>query len=52
MSSKSGAAVPVLAARPEELLVLAGVVVLGLLAGLLPAMQAYRSDVVDGLSSS
>jgi putative ABC transport system permease protein len=52
MASKSGAAVPVLAARPEELLVLAGVVLLGLLAGLLPALQAYRSDVVDGLSSS
>lgn len=34
---------------PEELLVAAGVVVAGALAGLLPAARAYRSDVATGL---
>lgn len=52
LASRSGAAVPAFAWRPEELLVVAGVLALGLLAGLLPALQAYRTETVDGLSAS
>jgi ABC-type antimicrobial peptide transport system permease subunit len=32
--------------------VLAGVLVLGAIAGLLPALKAYRTDIADGLSPS
>ena len=30
----------------------AGVLVLGALAGILPALKAYRTDIADGLSPS
>jgi putative ABC transport system permease protein len=52
MASKSGAGVPLLVFRPEELLVVAGVTALGLLAGLLPAIRAYRVEIGEGLSPS
>lgn len=38
--------------HPEELLVLAAVVALGGLAGVVPAIRAYRTDIADGLSPS
>ena len=52
LSARAGIPTSPLAARPEELGVLAGVLVLGALAGILPALQAYRSDIADGLSPS
>ena len=50
LSARSGIPVSALAAGPEELAVVAGVLVLGALAGIFPAYQAYRSDIADGLS--
>jgi len=52
LSARSGIPMPALAVQPEEVAVLAGVLFLGALAGLLPALQAYRSDITDGLSPS
>ncbi len=52
MAAQSGAEVPVFVLRPEEFLVMGGVVWLGLLAGLLPALQAYRVEIGDGLAPS
>jgi putative ABC transport system permease protein len=52
LAARSGIPLTALAVQPEEFAVLAGVLVLGALAGLLPAMQAYRSDIADGLSPS
>src|SRR5579859_4369169 len=50
LSARSGIPVSALAAGPEELAVVGGVLVLGALAGIFPAYQAYRSDIADGLS--
>jgi len=52
LSSRSGIPMSAVAVQPEEFAVLAGVLVLGALAGLLPALQAYRTDIADGLSPS
>jgi putative ABC transport system permease protein len=52
LSERAGVAVSAWAVRPEELLVLAGVVLLGGLAGVVPAIRAYRTDIADGLSPS
>jgi putative ABC transport system permease protein len=50
LAAKAGVGVSAWAVRPEELLVLAAVVALGALAGLVPAVRAYRTDIADGLS--
>lgn len=50
LAERAGVAVSAWAVRPEELLVLAGVVLLGGLAGVVPAIRAYRTDIADGLS--
>lgn len=50
LSARSGIPVSPFAVQPEEVAVLGGVLVLGALAGILPALQAYRSDIADGLS--
>jgi putative ABC transport system permease protein len=50
LASKAGVAVSAWAVRPEEFLVLIGVVALGGLAGVIPAVRAYRTDIADGLS--
>jgi putative ABC transport system permease protein len=50
IAARSGVAISALAFHPEELLVAAGVLVLGALAGILPALSAYRTDIADGLS--
>jgi len=52
LSSRSGVPLSALAFQPEELAVAAGVLVLGALAGILPALKAYRTDIADGLSPS
>jgi len=52
LSSRSGVSVPGFAFQPEELAVVAGVLALGALAGILPALKAYRTDIADGLSPS
>jgi putative ABC transport system permease protein len=52
LSARSGVAISPMAFRPEELLVIVGVLVLGALAGVLPALKAYRTDIADGLSPS
>jgi len=52
LTARSGVPFSALSVRPEELAVLAGVLVLGALAGILPALKAYRSDIADGLSPS
>jgi putative ABC transport system permease protein len=52
LSARSGVPVSALVFHPEELAVLGGVLVLGALAGILPALKAYRSDIADGLSPS
>jgi putative ABC transport system permease protein len=50
LAAKSGVSISALAFHPVEALVFAGVVVLGALAGVLPALKAYRTDIADGLS--
>ncbi len=45
----AGVRVSATAFQPAELAVLAGVVLLGALAGILPALKAYRTDIADGL---
>lgn len=50
LASRAGVAIAAAAFRPEELWVLGGVVALGALAGLVPALRAYRTDIADGLS--
>jgi len=50
LASRAGVAIAAVAFRPEELWVLGGVVALGALAGLVPALRAYRTDIADGLS--
>jgi putative ABC transport system permease protein len=50
LSARAGIPISAAVVHPEELLVLAGVLVLGALAGILPALQAYRTDIADGLS--
>lgn len=52
LSSRSGIPMSPFVVQPEELAVLAGVLMLGALAGVLPALQAYRTDIADGLSPS
>jgi len=52
LTSRSGIPFSPFAVQPEELAVLAGVLLLGALAGVLPALKAYRSDIADGLSPS
>lgn len=52
LAARSGIPMAPLGIRPEELPVLLGVLVLGALAGILPALQAYRTDIADGLSPS
>ncbi|HEV3029103.1 MAG TPA: FtsX-like permease family protein [Planctomycetota bacterium] len=52
LSARSGIPVSAAAFQPEEFVVLGGVLVLGALAGILPAIQAYRTDIADGLSPS
>ena len=52
LSARSGIPMPALTVQPEEFAVLGGVLLLGGLAGILPALQAYRSDIADGLSPS
>ncbi|HEX7899319.1 MAG TPA: ABC transporter permease [Planctomycetota bacterium] len=50
LAARAGVAVSAWAVRPEEFLVLIGVVALGGLAGVIPAVRAYRTDIADGLS--
>jgi putative ABC transport system permease protein len=52
ISARSGVPISALAFHPEELAVVAGVLVLGAVAGILPALKAYRTDIADGLSPS
>ncbi len=52
LSANSGVAISGAAFRAQEIEVLAGVIVLGALAGLLPALKAYRTDIADGLAPS
>jgi putative ABC transport system permease protein len=50
LAARAGVTVSAVAFLPEELFVLAGVLVLGALAGVLPALKAYWTDIADGLS--
>jgi putative ABC transport system permease protein len=50
IAARAGVAVSPWAFRPEELLLVVGVVALGGLAGVVPALRAYRTDIADGLS--
>lgn len=50
LTARAGVAISPLVFQPEELLVLLGVVALGALAGVVPALRAYRTDIADGLS--
>ncbi|RPH49209.1 MAG: FtsX-like permease family protein [Planctomycetota bacterium] len=52
ISARSGVPISALAFHPQELAVVAGVLVLGAVAGILPALKAYRTDIADGLSPS
>ena len=52
LSSGSGVSISPFVIHPEEFAVLAGVLVLGAFAGILPAVKAYRTDIADGLSPS
>ena len=52
LSARSGVAISAFAFRFEEAAVIAGVMALGALAGILPALKAYRNDIADGLSPS
>lgn len=49
LAARAGVSIAPLVFRPEQLLILAGVVALGALAGLVPALRAYRTDIADGL---
>lgn len=49
LSGEAGIRVSALGFQAAELLVLGGVVLLGALAGVLPALKAYRADIADGL---
>jgi putative ABC transport system permease protein len=50
LAGSTGVRISALAVQPAEFLVLAGVLALGALAGLLPALKAYRTDIADGLN--
>ncbi len=50
LQSEVGVTLSPLSFYTEEFLVLAGLLVLGLLAGTVPAWKAYRTDIADGLS--
>lgn len=52
ISARSGVPISAFAFHPEEAMVVAGVLVLGAVAGILPALKAYRTDIADGLSPS
>ncbi len=52
LAARAGVAVSAWTVRPEEFLLLIGVVALGGLAGVVPAIRAYRTDIADGLSPS
>jgi len=52
LAARAGISMSALAVQPEEFAVLGGVLALGALAGVLPALRAYRSDIADGLSPS
>jgi putative ABC transport system permease protein len=52
ISARSGVPISAFAFHPQELAVVAGVLVLGAVAGILPALKAYRTDIADGLSPS
>jgi putative ABC transport system permease protein len=52
IAARSGVPISGLAFHPQELAVVAGVLVLGAIAGILPALKAYRTDIADGLSPS
>src|SRR5581483_408987 len=51
-AARAGISMSAFAVQPEEFAVLGGVLALGALAGILPALRAYRSDIADGLSPS
>jgi putative ABC transport system permease protein len=50
LQSEAGISITGLAFHPMEGAVIGGLLVLGVLVGLLPAMKAYRSDIAKGLS--
>jgi len=50
LQSEVGVILSPLSFYREEFFVLAGLLVLGLLAGTVPAWKAYRTDIADGLS--
>ncbi len=50
LQSEVGVTLSPLSFHREEVFVLAGLLVLGLLAGTIPAWKAYRTDIADGLS--
>jgi putative ABC transport system permease protein len=52
LSESSGVAFSPFSFHPREFAVLGGVLLLGALAGILPALQAYRTDIADGLHPS
>jgi putative ABC transport system permease protein len=49
LAARAGVSIQPFAFRADELLVLAGVVALGALSGIVPALRAYRTDIADGL---
>ena len=50
LSASAGVTISATAVRGEEFLIFAGVVALGALAGVVPALKAYRTDIADGLN--
>ena len=52
LSAEAGVSISAVAFHGEELAVFGGVLVLGVLAGALPALKAYRTDIADGLNPS
>jgi putative ABC transport system permease protein len=52
LRSQAGVSISGWAFHPLEIAVIGGLLVLGVLVGLLPAMKAYRSDISTGLNPS
>ncbi len=52
LSEGAGVSISAVSFDPRELGILAAVVLLGVLAGVVPALRAYRTDIADGLSPS
>lgn len=52
VEAKTGVALDMLAMDPKELIVLPSLVLLAVLAGILPAITAYRTDVAKALSGT